>query len=352
VRSAQRSPGAAGWWFCCAAAGILLLFTFPVDASAGDRGVRIDGPGRWTLPELGSGPISLDTTKEIDAVHIPIEFPRGAFQPADPSTGALSYIAHLDIQVAVARSSGSGVAIFDAITDGCVGDMINVHVRARKNKPPLLGWNTNDLVRGARGGFDPDGRFELHGSNYVPFCGVAPGPTYLDISVQRIGGLRLDRAVILPSSGLEVTTLHSPELKIKPTLSDEELEAGEHFEISYTIANVGDRPADQTFVELAKTSGPLKTVGGTSRQIGELRDREDGSFKLTALRPGPWEIQIAAGGSNTNEPLAVVKGEFAPRGSKSSFRFPSLWLCILWGAAVIGGGLLLLQMRRGSRMDE
>lgn len=226
---------------------------------------------------------------------------------------------------------------FLASTHGCVGEMVNVHVRARPGRLPLVSWNTTDLIHGTRGYRGDEQSMVVRGTNYIPYCGVHPGPTQLAFEMQRYGQVRLKSAVILASSGLEVTRKDAPELKLRSSLS-EEPEVGKDFTVSYRLENLGDRPARKAYIRLISTSGSVDVIGAQTKRLHEIRHLSKGVIHAIGTRPGSFSLELIAGASNANHPYGSIKGMVLAAGSQES-SLSSSWLFVAWGAFVVGAGL-------------
>jgi hypothetical protein len=334
-------------WLALVAAGVAGALSIPVAGASQEhtKTVVVKGHKRWKLPELGASELRLPTNGKVGRRSVPLGFPPDAFQPRHPAPGALSYLIHMDVALKVSRTSGSGVAVISGITNGCPSAQINVHVRRRRGRPPIISWNSTELIHGVRGRQIKHGTFRVQFSNYLPFCGVKPGKTQLLFVVQNIGQIELERAVVLPTSGIEVSDVYRSQLALRPEQPEQAVEVGEKFRVGFTLENIGDAPAHDVGIEIRMQGGRLRAVGPRTMKIGDLVGRKSGKFEVVGKRSGEFKLELQVFAGNSNQPAAVMRGDIVPRGAGQS-GLPGAWLTLLWLAAVSACGVLFLKLWR------
>jgi hypothetical protein len=327
----------------------LILINTP--ALAKEAPTVTEGSGLWSLKRLGAGRLSLPVGGEFGKRSVAIAFPKGAKQPRDPLPDAPSYVIHMDLSLTVSRFSKSGVVVVSGLTDGCPSAQVSVHVRGGQ-KEPAVRWTSTDLIHGVRGRRVEGRRVFLRFSNYLPFCGVRPGPTKLSFTLQKLGQVKLERAVILPSSGIEVTDRYRPQLRLRPVESSEVPVVGKKFTVGLSLENIGDLPARGVGVELRKNGGPVAISGSGLLKIGDLTGRTAGRFEVVAKRAGEFQLDLQVVAGNANRPATTIEGTVVSAPSPGSV-LPGLWLTLGWALAVLVSGVVFLRMwRRRQRVGR
>jgi len=321
------------------------LAAAPAAAGEQDSPVVLHGQGSWTLPELGATGLRLPVEGKVGRRSVPVAFPPAASQPRQPSPRSLSYLIHMNLLLEVSRFSGSGVAVISGITNGCPSAQMNVHVRRRPGRTPIISWNTTELIHGIRSRRVKDRTQRLKFSNYLPFCGVKPGRTRLQFVLQKIGGIKLDRAVVLPSSGLEVSDTYRAQLALEPDEPEQVPRVGQEFEVGFDLENIGDAPAHGVGVEILIPGDEFRIVGRRTIWFGDLTGRRSGIFRVVGKKTGEFKLELQALAANANQPVAILNGEVAsPDEGRSGL--PGVWLTLLWAAAVLISGFYFMKMWR------
>jgi hypothetical protein len=328
------------------AVGMLALLSPPTGATGG--GVLVDRVGDWDLSRLGAPDLDPLVTPEQTESSAPFRLPPGSTQ--GPRRW---YLIHMHIVPEVSLQSGSGLLSVIGSTDDHAAAEATIRVSARPGKPPLLRWSTFDLVNGSRKGTAHGERLDLDTQNYLQNRGVRGGANTLTFAVKSYGHVKVTRISVVRDSGIRVSNLSPPHLKLDASIPMRQVHTGDTFCLPYRLTDDGDRAAVRGAIGLQSLSGVLKVVGRRSRKFRRLAGGKNltGCFHVHALRAGKARIDVSAGAENANHPAVSIAGRVsaASAPAQSSHSSPLASPLVVAIAAATGGSLWFRSRRRVQR---
>lgn len=312
------------------------------DAGAELRpGVPLDG-SRLDLRELAGGAVSVGGGAESVARRFPFSFPTDAEQSWEPPGS--TYVMHLDATVVLAPGSPSGQALVSGVVNDCAGVQAIVRVLAR-NGFAKGRWNSFSALEGDRHGIFKDGRARISVSNYLPSCAVKSGPTELELKVEPLYGIELERVEFEPGTGLEVTDRAPPQIELRPVYPDEWARVREPFRVGFEVENVGEVPARNVSVSLASEDERLLVKGRSDFRYVTLEDTEEGEFRLFPSRRGEYQLVMRVSAENANKPLVRIGVPVNPPEAVEDSSLPP-WVLAGAVAAVLAAAVVIVRRRR------
>jgi uncharacterized repeat protein (TIGR01451 family) len=127
----------------------------------------------------------------------------------------------------------------------------------------------------------------------VTTCGWA---TYMPVVCQDIRVAKATSTQGVSAEATATTTIHQPVLGITCKATDQQF-MGRKFDVSYTVANTGDAPADATKLEVAIPTGVDVAVAGNAQVNGRMLVWDLGSIAVSASQTVTATFTSATGGT-------------------------------------------------------
>lgn len=299
---------------------LAVIGTYPGTARAGEP-ARISSFGFWSLGRLGvPGPVVLRRGARVRSVSYVL--------PESAAQGSGSwYLVRLNFTLVVSATSAPGVVYVEAKTQGHAGASVEFHV-GRKGRRRALAWNAIGIVDGIQRGTTASRLVDVRFRNYVQERGVTGGVNTLSFDYVELGGARVDRVEIRPSSGIEHTDRSPALVRFGIPARSKDIHVGDRFSIPFALRNDGGRSAGAVKVHIDYPNGDLRLLGTADRVYRTVDGGVRGRFDFDAVRLGRHAVGIFAT-SRSNHPGVEIQIEVVPRPSGRPW----------WGLALLGVGV-------------
>lgn len=250
--------------------------------------------GSTSLSELGY--LSTDVVRFPDKRAFSFDFPKDAAQGP-----RIWYVLHLHFEVELAPDT-DGVALVSAATNDRT--VAQVEVEAHPGQP--LAYSATGLLTGKTRTVVDSRTADVRFSNYLQEKGVQPGSTQFSVSIESLGGARVQRLTVFDDSSIEATADSPFALSLTPASAVTPTPvAGKRFNVRYALGVQKGRHVGDVAVAASASDG-LQIVGPAMEDLGQLRDGYDGRFSFVAPKAGEYEIRLRAK-SDINQPAATVR---------------------------------------------
>jgi len=295
--------------------GVLLAFAVlaagaaQAPTAAGQSAV-LDGPGVWTLRDLGYSDIVMPAgggTVIPSPSGIPLRttepvtylLPDGAAQGPD-----IWYLMHFHFEIEFQEDTQGGSAEVATMInfDGSPSFGTSAAIEFMpvvRNGALTVDWDALGLTDGRQTGSSESGRVEMQFSNYLSNAGVRPGENSILFVLREYEGVKVAALHVFDDTSIEVSPLSPPELAVDVAAGWEPpARGGETFEVPYTVRNVGGWPAKDVVAEVSYPEDGLWLLGAPTVTTLLLEGGEEtsGNFKFRALSRGAYDITLSVGG--------------------------------------------------------
>ncbi len=270
----------------------------------------IDSYGNWTLNRLGYLPILFTGQNDTESYTVRYILPPNASQgPGD------WYLVNLNFLIEFSKNSTNGYAYVSALTNNRSSALIKFTVK-KNNDSLLINWSERNLLGVSRYS-TTSSVINVSFTNYLQYQGVIPGVNTLTFKLEQHGDIKVKRLEISPTTGIELTPLSPPELKLDVKLPRDSISNGDSFIINFTLKNFGDQPPEDVLVRAVYPKEALELVGDASYYAPHLENKLEGQFEFKALKKGDHQIVIMTETiSGIKRPSARI---LVPVGDKKGF---------------------------------
>ena len=305
------------------ACALLALAVVQAPAAAGQP-VLLDSPRIWTLRDLGYSDIFMPagagtavyTNPQMPPHRYtdPVNYllPDGAAQGPD-----VWYVIHFHFEIEFQEDTGEGEVTVYAMPNYHAVAMIDFSP-VRRDGSLTVDWNSLGVTVGWQHGTSDSRRVEMQFSNYFPNDGVVPGENALLFSVEEREGAKVAMLHVFDDTGIEVTPLSPPELglEVDTDAGGPPADAGDTFEVPYTVRNLGGWPAKDVVTEVSYPEDALRLLGERSATTPLIDGSQEisASFAFEALSDGAHDIVLnvhgrTGGSASTAVTVTITVGE-------------------------------------------
>jgi len=287
-----------------ALACLLLALAIAQAPAAAGQPVLLDSPRIWTLRDLGYSdifmPAGAGTVVYPDPQVTPYRYtdpvkyllPDGAAQGPDTW-----YVIHFHFEIEFEEAPEDLRTTVYAMPNYQAVAMIDF-TAVKGDDSPTVEWISLSMTDGGQKGTSDSRRIEMQFSNYFPNAGVVPGENSLLFAVKEREGAKVAMLHVFDDTSIEVTPLSPPELGLEVDMAaaGPAGDAGDTFEVPYTVRNVGGWPTKDVVTEVSYPEDALRLLGERSVTTPLLDGAQEvsGSFQFEALSTGPHDIILDA----------------------------------------------------------
>ncbi len=218
------------------------------------------------------------------------------------------YLIRLHFRITFEQKAGTGGVLVSGLTNRRSAAQIKFDIPIRGRRA-LIHWNTLDYIRGYQEHMTRSRTIDVRFVNYVQFAGVRPGRNSFAVQYERFGMLGVKSLVVLPDSGIEVTSLSPARLKMHVSNPPTQVRRGSDFAITYTLTNTGRQVARNVAIT-ARTDDNIHSLKENTRKERYLRGSLSGTMHFTAIASGSAAVLLLVeSGSNhpgVRIPIVVV----------------------------------------------
>jgi hypothetical protein len=266
----------------------------------------VDGPkllsgyGEWSLTRLGYAGVKLRGGHGRQRASVLYRLPSGARQG-----GNTWYLVALHFRIRF-EMPADGLAYVSALHNGFASAQIKFRRETTRGEAVTI-WNSVSLLTGPTRAATRKKVVTVRYRNYLPFAGVKPGVNVLTFQLEEIGTPGVADVRILADSSIDKRRDGPPLLKISAIPSSTRLKVGETGSVAVTVENVGGTALGKTGVTIDVPEGAFELMGRSTVSVMRLapHQRFAHTFRVRALRRGPWELGVF-GKSTSNHPAVAV----------------------------------------------
>lgn len=217
------------------------------------------------------------------------------------------YELRLRARVVFGFERGRGNAYLSADTNGRTAAQIRFRSRGRARP---VEWDAVGIIDGTQRGLLQRSTL-ITFRNFVQDKGIRGGANTLSFRIETFGRAGLERATVLPGSGVYRTS-SGPARVVLDVRQRGALRAGKPATVELVVRNTGMRPARQIRVGLDDAAGLRLTL--ESHRPFSLAPGEAKILRaiVRAEKPGSYRVTFAADASS-NAPAATIELQIAPR---------------------------------------
>jgi len=269
---------------------LLLMFVFafsttPLYVSA-DSLVTVDSLRVWDLKDLGYGELTLSCQENTETVSIQYILPDNAAQGPENW-----YILHFNFVIQFSEQSEPGRCYVTAAANNYTCAQIMFETQ-REEGVLKIDYNTVDLMNGYNAWTTDARTIFVSFSNYLTVTGVKSGTNIMTFAVETYEGIDVTAIRILPSSGIEFTSMSPPDLKLDIMTLQDPPKVGEDFILGFKLKNIGDMPAKGVVVRVIYPMDALELIGPGYCDVDELDTVLEGQFQFEALKVGQHSLIV------------------------------------------------------------
>lgn len=265
-----------------------LILPFTTASAPSNGTVPIDTNGLWTIKALGYSDIVMPTDSQIQlSESVKYRLPKGATQGQKTW-----YLIFLHFIMEVDEDTDEGLIYLSGGTNDRTAAQIRLETLG-PNRGVI--WSIVDMINGSQTGLSFGNRIELSTVNFLQYGGVFAGDNFLNFQLERFGGAKVKRLVILEDSGIIRTPLGPPKLELDVTVPRRRVKAGDEFTVTVHLKNKGWPAKDVKLLAIYPQDG-LEAVTPDFYYLPSFRGKSPLRFTFKVLKEGLSNLEIKATG--------------------------------------------------------
>lgn len=256
--------------------------------------VTLDQHVQYPLRALGVAPIALTQASPVSD-RVPFVVPSAA-------AGGAKYLKiRMDVDVVTQRSCRAGYGYLYASAGSGPSVAVELVQRCRAGQR-ILRWSSVTTA-GARHGWARSRHLRVSVTNYTLFRDARPGRHYLTFSLETAHGLRVQRARILPRSGLRPTNEPPYTVALDVAPAEVRAEPGQPATLHVAVRNSGTTTARAVRLAVVESDDLVVANRAVLMDWPAIRPRRvvSRALRLLPRRPGAWKVDLAVDSSKGSD---------------------------------------------------